>query len=227
MKDPERDREWNMTASGRPFFPFDPRPQDIHVPDVGHMLAAQPRFRGATREPYSVGQHSVLAARRMRELHASTPADVTAGYTADECAAYGLTHDASEFVFGDTPRPHKKRPELAEAMAAERRLQSMIYTFVGLDPEKEPPLLKLIDRRLLRTEQHHLMPPPQWGERRDDVALLEPYGTALLELGIPTPDHEGGFPVWSFERTRQAWLWEFHRLEQLGILCNPHAPART
>jgi len=222
MKDPEHDRDWNMTASGRPFFPFDPRPQDVHVPDIAHMLAAQPRFRGATREPYSVGQHSVLAAYWMRTLHLGAGLEMTLGYTADTCAAFGLMHDASEFVFGDTPRPHKKRPELAEAMAAERRLQAMIYTVVSLDPEKEPPLLKVVDRRLLRTEQHHLMPPPAFGEQRGDVALLDP-----VDPFFPPRPGSSGFPVWSFDQTRAAWLNEFHRLELLGILCNPNAPART
>lgn len=209
MKDPERDREWNMTASGRPFFPFDPRLQDFHAPDWAHMLAQQPRFRGATRSPYSVGQHSCLAARFMVLGYDGAGDEATLGHSPATCQAYGLLHDASEFVFGDTPRPHKRRPELAEAMAAEKRLQRMIYESVGLDPDREPPLLKIVDRRLLRTEQLHLMPPPAHGERRDDVP--------------PYPEFQAlGFSCWSFERTRQAWLEMFEQLAELDVIHHPN-----
>ena len=144
-----------MTASGRPFWPLNPRPQDICIEDIAHHLSLLCRYTGATRCFYSIAQHSVLVSQ------ACDPAD----------ALHGLLHDAAEAYLHDIPRPLKRLPAFAPYREAEARLQAMIYETFGLSPI-EPPAVKLIDRRMLRTEQRDLMPPSVLDERRDDV---EPY----------------------------------------------------
>lgn len=96
---------------------------------------------------------------------------------------YGLLHDGSEAYLMDVPRPLKHDPQFAAYRAAEARLQRVIYAVFGLDPDDEPADLKTVDRRMLRTEQRDLMPPPALAERRDDV---EPFAFALTAPWSPT-----------------------------------------
>lgn len=151
--------DWIMTYTGRAFYPTEPRIEDIVIEDIAHALAHVCRFAGHTRSFYSVAQHSVLVA--------------------DECPEsmrlYALLHDASEAYLGDVPRPLKRLSEWSDYRGCEDRLKALIYARFGL-PEIEPKELKIIDRRMLRTEQRDLMPPAAYGERRDDV---EPYAKTI------------------------------------------------
>lgn len=153
---------WIMTASGRRIHPLDPRPEDICIEDIAHALSHQCRFSGHVRRFYSVAQHSVL---------------VSFACGLDD-ALYGLLHDASEAYLVDVPRPLKRSDAFAGYRLAEAHLQAVIYRAFGLSPE-EPPSLKVIDRRMLRTEQRDLMPPAADGEDREDVptfpTVIEPW----------------------------------------------------
>lgn len=153
--------DWIMTQSGRQFFPLEPRLEDVTIADIAHALGAVNRYNGHTRVPYSVAQHSVLVSR---ELRPDGPA----------VALLGLLHDASEAYLGDVPRPLKRLPAFAEYRAAEARLEAVIYRAFGLEAVAADryviEMLKLVDRRMLRTEQAQLMPPPAHGEDRTDVA---------------------------------------------------------
>jgi hypothetical protein len=158
--------DWIMTASGRPFWPLEPRVEDVSIDDIAHHLSHLCRFTGAVRRFYSVAQHSVLVCEELA---------VAAGDRERRRAGlYGLLHDASEAYLVDVPRPLKHAADFVVYREAESRLQSVIYRAFGLDPDGEPEDLKTIDRRLLRTEQRDLMPPPALLERRDDVEPL-PY----------------------------------------------------
>jgi hypothetical protein len=162
---------WIMTASGRPFWPLEPRVGDVVIEDIAHHLSHLCRFTGAVRVFYSVAQHSVLACEELA-ASASDGQARTAGL-------YGLLHDASEAYLMDIPRPLKHDAAFEVYREAEARLQAVIYQAFGLNPDGEPPLLKTIDRRLLRAEQRDLMPPPALQERRDDVdplpIVIEPW----------------------------------------------------
>jgi hypothetical protein len=161
---PVRVTDWIMTASGAAFWPLEPRVEDVAIADIAHHLSHLCRFTGAVHTFYSVAQHSVLVCEEL--VIASPDRDKsTAGL-------YGLLHDASEAYLMDVPRPLKHAPEFEVYRAAEAHLQAVIYQAFGLDPHGEPALLKSIDRRLLRTEQRDLMPPPALQERRDDVPVL-------------------------------------------------------
>lgn len=76
---------------------------------------------------------------------------------------------------------------------AERRTGLAAF---GLDPDGAPGDLKVIDRRMLRTEQRDLMPPPAVGERRDDV---EPFAFHVTQ-------------PWRPERARWLFLSRFAEL---------------
>lgn len=164
-----------MTASGRPFWPLEPRLEDIAIEDIAHHLSNLCRFTGAVRLFYSVAQHSVEVSLAM------APHIVTGRHRS--LGLYGLLHDASEAYLMDVPRPLKHDTQFAAYRAAEARLQRVIYAAFGLDPDDEPFDLKTVDRRMLRTEQRDLMPPPALAERRDDV---EPFDVHLVEPWSPT-----------------------------------------
>lgn len=156
-----RQTDWIMTASGRPFWPLEPRVEDVAIEDIAHHLSNLCRFIGGVRIFYSVAQHSVEVSREM------APAIITA--RGRSAALYGLLHDASEAYLMDIPRPLKHDEQFAAYRAAEARLQRVIYHAFDLDQDDEPAHLKAVDRRMLRTEQRDLMPPAALAERRDDV----------------------------------------------------------
>ena len=51
---------WMQLVSGKPFFPLDPRPEDIDINDIAHALSMVCRFGGATELAHE-------RARRARE----------------------------------------------------------------------------------------------------------------------------------------------------------------
>lgn len=177
-----------MTASGRPFWPLEPRLEDIAIEDIAHHLSNLCRFTGAVRFFYSVAQHSVAVSLEMAP-HILTAGDRWRGL-------YGLLHDASEAYLMDIPRPLKRDDQFSAYRTAEARLQRIIYAAFDLDPDDEPSDLKIVDRRMLRTEQRDLMPPPALAERRDDV---EPFA---LQLTYP----------WTPEFARHRFLQRFVQL---------------
>lgn len=170
-----RATDWIMTASGRPFWPLEPRLEDIAIEDIAHHLSHLCRFTGAVRLFYSVAQHSVMVSIAM------APHLVTGRHRA--LGLYGLLHDASEAYLMDVPRPLKHDASMVAYRAAEARLQRVIYAVFGCDPDDEPAALKVVDRRMLRTECRDLMPPAAFHERWDDV---EPFDFPLTEPWSPT-----------------------------------------
>lgn len=58
------------TYTGRTFYPFDPRPEDICIEDIAHSLSNMCRFCGHVREFYSVAEHSVRGASHLYGLNA-------------------------------------------------------------------------------------------------------------------------------------------------------------
>ena len=170
---------WIMTASGRAVYPCAPRAEDIDINDIAHALSHLCRFGGHSAEFYSVAQHSVLVSR--------------------ECPGYeleALLHDAAEAFLGDVPRPLKRSNAFGGYVAAEAHLQAVILRRFGIIPEPESvATIALADRRMLRTEQRDLMPPPAEGEDRQDV---EPYSYHIRP--------------WSVRRSRQRFLRRFMEL---------------
>jgi hypothetical protein len=148
---------WICTASGREFWPLDPRPEEVDIEDIAHALSRACRFAGHCSRLYTVGEHSILVA----------------SWVPPEDALWGLLHDAAEAYLPDMPRPLKRLPEFAWYRAAERRVMDAVCDRFGL-PRAEPQSVKAADLRALATEARDLMPPrsvTRWGS----IAGVEPY----------------------------------------------------
>jgi 5'-deoxynucleotidase YfbR-like HD superfamily hydrolase len=87
----DRRGPFQVCASGRRWYPLDPRPEDFYIEDIAHHLAMICRYGGAPRYFYSVAEHSVLVSRHVHP----------------GIALEGLLHDAAEAVVGDTIKPLK------------------------------------------------------------------------------------------------------------------------
>jgi len=131
------------TALGIEFDIANPNPSDVQLYDIAHSLSLQCRFAGHTKSFYSVAQHSVLAAQ-VAGLIGLSPCD----------QRWALMHDASEAYCQDIVRPLKR--QLDQYRAIEDRLMSVIADVFGLDMPM-PPIVKIIDDTLMRTEQRELM----------------------------------------------------------------------
>lgn len=115
-----------------------PAANDIWLVDIIHQLAHTPRFAGATKEFYSVAQHSVLVASLVPE----------------EDRIHALLHDATEAYMTDIPKPLKNL--LPDFMRYEEDLEYAILERFGLETEL-PESVKLADEMALRMEWNGLV----------------------------------------------------------------------
>lgn len=134
--------DWMQTYRGAPFWPMDPRPDEIHILDIAHSLSMLCRYNGHCVRFYSVAEHSVHVSRAVPQEH----------------ALWGLLHDASEAYLADVPRPVK--PFLPGYKGAEGRLQLAIAERFGL-PAAIPPEVHDADNRILVDEKEQAMLPSQ------------------------------------------------------------------
>lgn len=167
------------TYSGIYINPFDPKPEQICIEDIAHALANICRFGGHTQRFYSVAEHCVMG---------------SAYYTTygmhKESLAF-LLHDASEAYLGDIPAPLKK--QMPEYIAAEKRLQTMIYEKFGVDQTDDVLMaeIKKQDERLLVDEWKHCVINQATDKPMDlveDVYLR--YYKSLIELLLPYTPHK-------------------------------------
>src|SRR5688572_18527016 len=86
--------DWILTATGRSFWPLDPRADEICIDDIAQALAKVCRFGGHCCDFYSVAQHSVLVAHLVERSH-------------PQLALHALLHDAAEAYLGDFTQPLK------------------------------------------------------------------------------------------------------------------------
>lgn len=128
MSDTTRVGDWMQTATGRKFWPLDPRPDDVHLEDIARALSNVCRFGGHCRTFYSVAEHSVRVSNRAewhaRDIHG--PEDVR------NVSIAGLLHDASEAYIGDMVRPLKRQPGMDRYRAAERAIMIVTAAAFGL-----------------------------------------------------------------------------------------------
>lgn len=82
-----------MYPSGKTIDLLDPDPGMIDIEDIAHALSILPRWNGATRFPYTVGQHSLWCYKYVPGLEL--------GYQA-------LMHDAAEAYVNDLWWPLKR-----------------------------------------------------------------------------------------------------------------------
>lgn len=136
----DRKGDWIETFTGRKFYPFDPRPEDVCIEDIAHALSMLCRFGGHCKRFYSVSQHSVILAKNVSA----------------ENQLWALLHDASEAYIVDVPRPIKKDPSFAVYQQVESAIMQAICSKFGL-PVDMPEEVGIADKRMLTTEHHQLM----------------------------------------------------------------------
>jgi hypothetical protein len=161
--------DWIQTYTGKKFYPFAPRPEDIDIADIAHALSMQCRYAGHTDRFYSVAEHCIHIAEAL--LRAGQPRHVIAA---------GLMHDATEAYMVDLPRPVKNG--LPGYKDAEVRLAAVIAEKFRLPPV-EPPIVKEYDTRILRNEAEALLGPAVDGWW-DEIEPLE--GLVIHETMNPS-----------------------------------------
>lgn len=171
MAGANRGRGFNQTsASGRPFWSYDPDPSEVSILDIAAQLSRLCRFNGALREDieiYTVAQHSCLVS----------------DHCPPELRLEGLLHDAHEYMLGDMSKPIKMNLALIAGddswKLLEHRVESAVRRRFGL-PQQMTPAVKEQDYIAVATEHRDLQnntglvdwgtPPPPWPER------IEPWG---------------------------------------------------
>lgn len=141
-------------ASGRAFWPLDPRPEEIHIEDIAAALSKLCRYGGHCHTFYSVAEHCVLASRAAPDgLRLAT-----------------LLHDASEAYLSDVIRPIKS--SLTNYHEIEARLEQVIAQRFGL-AWPHPVEVKRIDNAILADERDQAMaiPPMPWSKWCTEPAL--------------------------------------------------------
>lgn len=131
---------WIQIYSGKPFWPLDPKVNDIDIIDIAHALSLQCRYAGHCKFHYSIAQHSVLVAENVSKPN----------------KLWGLLHDASEAYLMDVPRPIKQVPEFQAYREAELKIMQCVIEKFGLSPV-EPDEVKLIDTKICFNEQKWIM----------------------------------------------------------------------
>jgi hypothetical protein len=94
---PIRRGHFMSTAAGLPYWPLDPRPEEVNIETIAHHLAMKVRWNGSVKRYYSVAEHSYYVSLM----------------TDPEDALEGLMHDGSEAYNGDLIRPLKYDDEFA------------------------------------------------------------------------------------------------------------------
>ena len=134
-----RKGHYMQTASGRAYWPLDPRPEDITIEDIAHALGHICRYGGHCLTFYSVAEHSVLVSRLVPPEH----------------ALKALLHDAPEAYCGDVVRPLKKH--LTDYAGIEELNWRAVCDRFGMTYDM-PQCIHDADVALLFAEQAAIMP---------------------------------------------------------------------
>ena len=137
-------------ATGLPFWPLDPRPEEVRIEAIAHQLGNLCRFNGACKVFYSVAQHSVLVSYLVSKRYALA----------------GLLHDAAEAYLGDVIRPLKRflevkvtGPRALHDSFGARESDCWLTIMEALaDPDDYGAEIEHVDVAMLATEGRDLMP---------------------------------------------------------------------
>lgn len=151
-----RTGDFMQTATGRKFWPLDPRADEVFIEDIAHSLSLQCRYAGHCLRFYSVAEHCVLMARKLR-------------WEGVDVALYALLHDAAEAYTVDVPRPLKRF--LVGYKEAEAKVMSAIAERFGLADEM-PAVVHDADNRIIGDELANLVP-MDWHAKHADPLGVE------------------------------------------------------
>lgn len=140
--------DWCQLAGGTPFWPLDPKPEEINIRAIAHSLSMQVRYNGAVHTFYSVAEHCVHIALWIKSQ----------GYSNHD-ALWGLLHDAPEGLgLADLVRPVKKN--VVGYSVLEDAVMAAVCERFSLSPDM-PAIVKEADNRILRDEMAQAMDVPQ------------------------------------------------------------------
>lgn len=136
----DRIGDWMQTASGRRFYPLDPRPEEVFIEDIAHALSMICRFGGHCDPFYSVAEHSVRVSVLVGEMGGP------------HMALAALLHDAAEAYIGDMIRPLKRQPQMAAFGYIETLIANVIDARFGTSQVDAAERIEWADGILLATE---------------------------------------------------------------------------
>lgn len=152
----ERYGDWIITRTGKKFYTLDPRWWEIDIRDIASGLAKKCRYEGQCEGFYSVAEHVCWSA------YAAPPGQKLT------C----LLHDATEAYMPDIARPTKRGWGWIVADTEHRLATAIHERFVMKDCRPDayggnceypyPPIVKIIDNRMLATERQTIISGPEW-----------------------------------------------------------------
>lgn len=150
-----RKGDWMQTATGKQFWPLDPRADEVDIIDIAHGLSNICRYGGHCTRFYSVAEHSIYVSQAL------PPA----------LRMCGLLHDASEAYLGDVIRPLKRFiPGYHEFEAA---VMTAVCERFGLSYPM-PPQVKEIDNNIILDEHLQVMARgPAWTNEAWEIGREE------------------------------------------------------
>jgi hypothetical protein len=190
-------------SSGKRYYPFNPRAEDVDIEVIAHHLANRARWAGATQHPkfperifYSVAEHSVYVSRYL-ENEMGRP----------DLALAGLLHDGSEAYNGDLIRPLKYSPAFREPFKmVEMENEAAVEKRFNVGKEMMDPAIKIADDAVCHAEYVQIVPrdPSQeWAPEYHDGSVM-----ANIEIIMFSP--------------YDAKKWFLHRFWELGVMLGGH-----
>lgn len=187
----ERKGGWITTFTGKTFYPFDPRAEEINLEDIAHALSLKCRWGGFTKVFYSVAQHSVHVSYHCEPSNALA----------------GLMHDSQEAYMpgGDIPSPIKH--DLREmGVTIFDRVEEDIYRVIAYKyglPLTIPKDVKAADDGVRYAETMHVMNGGFGTWSNKVYPHLETLPGAKIEI-VP----------WDWEMAKRLFLERFHELRR-------------
>jgi 5'-deoxynucleotidase YfbR-like HD superfamily hydrolase len=176
----KRKGTWSQAYTGLQFWVVDPRADEVTFDDVCIGLARASRYRGQTREYYSVAEHSVIvslfAEKLARERSFTT-------WGVKEIARAALLHDASEAYIGDVARPLKNHRSMKGYKKVEKLWEKVIaehFHLVDIPGGEE--LIKEVDNRIVLDEVEALFLDPDMWFRYGRYRAFQPLGAQIAAL---------------------------------------------
>lgn len=189
----ERKGDWMQTASGRQYWPLDPRPDDVDVEDIAHHLGMLCRYCGACRRFYSVAEHSVGVLHVVTEhLRRQVLAQLFDPLQVTRVRKHALMHDAPEAYCHDLIRPIKRCVQGYDEVEAANADAIALRYGLGLVGKLASAIIKDADNAMLLAEQGALMAPApaKWAAIDVPPQMLTDARIWLLERGGGwTPDY--------------------------------------
>lgn len=143
------------TSSGKRYFPFAPKPEDVSIEVIAHHLANRARWAGATQSRfhpdlifYSVAEHSVYVSLYLEQV-----------LQRPDLALAGLLHDAAEAYNGDLIRPLKYSPAFKEPFKAVEELnEAAVEARFKMAVQMRDPAIKIADEAVCHAEWTQIVP---------------------------------------------------------------------